>query len=48
MQNEKINIALAGFGNIGSNFYQILNKNIKGISTKTGKIPFIKGSHQKK
>tara|TARA_Y100000590_G_C15716179_1_gene1011975 strand:- start:973 stop:2268 length:1296 start_codon:yes stop_codon:yes gene_type:complete len=48
MQNEKINIALAGFGNIGSNFYQILNKNIKGISTKTGKIPFIKYISAKK
>jgi len=39
---EKVNIALAGFGNIGSNFYQILEKNKKNISLKTGKIPFIK------
>ena len=40
--SKKINIALAGFGNIGSNFYQILEKNKKTISIKTGKIPFIK------
>jgi len=40
--SKKINIALAGFGNIGSNFYQILEKNKKNISIKTGKIPFIK------
>ena len=39
---KKVNIALAGFGNIGSNFYQILEKNKKNISIKTGKIPFIK------
>ena len=39
---KKINIALAGFGNIGSYFYQILEKNKKNISIKTGKIPFIK------
>ena len=39
---EKINIALVGFGNIGSYFYQILEKNKKNIFTKTGKIPFIK------
>ena len=42
MKPEKINIALAGFGNIGSYFYQILIKNKKNISMKTGKIPFIK------
>ena len=40
--SEKINIALAGFGNIGSYFYKILDKNKKSILTKTGKIPFIK------
>ena len=40
--NEKINIGLAGFGNIGSYFYQILEKNKKNIYTKTGKIPSIK------
>jgi len=39
---EKINIALVGFGNIGSNFYRILESNKKNIFNKTGKIPFIK------
>ena len=39
---EKINIALVGFGNIGSYFYKIVNKNKKDIAIKTGKIPFIK------
>ena len=39
---EKINIAIVGFGNIGSNFYKNLEKNKKNISIKTGKIPFIK------
>ena len=39
---QKINIAIAGFGNIGSYFYQILEKNKKNISIKTGKIPFVK------
>ena len=42
MKNEKINIALAGFGNIGSYFYKIVDKNKKNIFTKTGKIPYIK------
>ena len=42
MKIDKINIGLAGFGNIGSNFYRILNKNKKDIFLKTGKIPFIK------
>ena len=42
MEPEKINIAIAGFGNIGSYFYKILEKNIINISIKTGKIPFIK------
>ena len=42
MKLDKINIGLAGFGNIGSNFYQILNKNKKDIFLKTGKIPNIK------
>ena len=42
MKLDKINIGLAGFGNIGSNFYQILNKNKKDIFLKTGKIPFVK------
>ena len=40
--NEKINIALVGFGNIGSYFYKILEKNKKSIFSKTGKIPLIK------
>ena len=40
--NENINIALVGFGNIGSYFYKILQKNIKSISSKTGKKPFVK------
>ena len=39
---EKINIAIVGFGNIGSYFYKILEKNKKSISIKTGKIPFVK------
>ena len=40
--SEKINIAIAGFGNIGSNFYRILETNKKNIFNKTGKIPFVK------
>ena len=39
---KKINIAIAGFGNIGSNFYKVLQKNKINISIKTGKIPLIK------
>ena len=42
MKREKINIALVGFGNIGSYFYKTLEKNKKNISIKTGKLPFIK------
>ena len=42
MKPEKINIAIVGFGNIGSYFYKILEKNKINISIKTGKIPFIK------
>ena len=42
MTPEKINIAIVGFGNIGSYFYKILEKNKKNISIKTGKIPFVK------
>ena len=42
MKIERINIALAGFGNIGSYFYRILNKNKRNISIKTGKTPYIK------
>lgn len=42
MKIEKTNIALAGFGNIGSYFYRILDKNKKNIFIKTGKIPYVK------
>ena len=42
MRAEKINIAIAGFGNIGSYFYKTVEKNKINISSKTGKIPFIK------
>ena len=40
--NKKINIAIVGFGNIGSNFYKILEKNKNNIFTKTGRIPVVK------
>ena len=39
---EMINIAIVGFGNIGSYFYKTLEKNKNNISIKTGKIPNIK------
>ena len=39
---KKINIAIAGFGNIGSYFYKFLQKNKINISIKTGKIPLVK------
>jgi len=39
---NKINIAVVGFGNIGSYFYKTFQKNKKNISIKTGKIPIIK------
>ena len=42
MKTHKINIGLAGFGNIGSYFYKILHKNKNNIFIKTGKSPFIK------
>ena len=42
MKNEKINIALAGFGNIGSYFYKTVKKNKKSILIRTGKAPYIK------
>ncbi|HJO77521.1 MAG TPA: homoserine dehydrogenase [Pelagibacteraceae bacterium] len=42
MKLEKINIAIVGFGNIGSFFYKTLEKNKKKITIKTGKIPFVK------
>ena len=39
---EKINIAIVGFGNIGSYFYKVLEKNKMNISIKTGKKPTVK------
>ncbi|SVD79511.1 uncharacterized protein METZ01_LOCUS432365, partial [marine metagenome] len=42
MKPKKINIAIVGFGNIGSYFYKTLEKNKKSIITKTGKVPFVK------
>ena len=42
MPPKKINIAIVGFGNIGSYFYKTLKKSEKTITTKTGKIPVIK------
>ena len=39
---KNINIAIVGFGNIGSYFYRTLIQNKKIISYKTGKIPFVK------
>ena len=42
METKKINIAIIGFGNIGSYFYKILERSKKEIATKTGKIPFVK------
>ena len=42
MNPKKINIAIVGFGNIGSYFYKMLEENKKKIFIKTGKIPFVK------
>ena len=42
MLYKKINIAIVGFGNIGSYFYKTLEKNKKKIRAKTGKIPVVK------
>ena len=42
MPYKKINIAIVGFGNIGSYFYKTLEKNKDKIRAKTGKIPFVK------
>jgi len=42
MKFDKINIALVGFGNIGSYFYKTLEKNKKTIAIKTGKMPVTK------
>ena len=40
--SKNVNIALIGFGNIGSYFYKNLKKNAKTISSKTGKLPVVK------
>ena len=45
---KKINIAIAGFGNIGSYFYKSLEKNKRIIAIKTGKMPVIKYISAKK
>mgnify|MGYP000865317398 FL=1 len=42
MKNKKINIALVGFGNIGSYFYKTLINNKKYIFSKTGDVTNIK------
>jgi len=42
MKKKKIYIAIAGFGNIGGNFYKNLERNKKIISLKTGKTPVVK------
>ena len=42
MKYLKKNIAIIGFGNIGSYFYKMLSKNKKKIAFKTGVIPNIK------
>ena len=39
---KKINIAIIGFGNIGSYFYKCLVSNQLNIITKTGRVPFVK------
>lgn len=46
--NDKINIAVAGFGNIGSYFYNVVEKNKINISLKTGKIANVKYISAKK
>ena len=42
MNFHKINIAIVGFGNIGSYFYRTLEANKKDIHVKTGKVPHVK------
>tara|TARA_Y100000590_G_scaffold457285_1_gene609600 strand:- start:2066 stop:3361 length:1296 start_codon:yes stop_codon:yes gene_type:complete len=42
MIRDKVYIGIAGFGNIGSYFYKTLEKNLKTIAVKTGKIPIVK------
>ena len=48
MKFDKVNIGIAGFGNIGSYFYKVLEKNKNKISIKTGKTPFVKYISAKK
>jgi len=42
MPYKKINIAIVGFGNIGSYFYKTLKQDTKKIFAKTGRIPVVK------
>ena len=42
MNLKNINIAIVGFGNIGSFFYQTVEKNKKKIQLLTGRIPTVK------
>ena len=48
MFQKKINIAIVGFGNIGSYFYKTLEKNKNKIAFITGKLPVIKYISAKK
>ena len=45
---KSINIGIVGFGNIGSYFYKIVQKNKKTIFRKTGKVPIVKYISAKK
>lgn len=42
MNKKKINIAIVGFGNIGSYLYEVLTKSKNSIFVKTGKFPVVK------
>jgi len=42
IMNKKVVIGIVGFGNIGGYFYDTLQKNLKNISIKTGKVPVVK------
>jgi len=42
MNYQIINIAIVGFGNIGSYFYKTLEKNKESIAKKTNKLPYVK------
>ncbi len=48
MFHKKINIAIVGFGNIGSYFYKTLEKSRNNIAFITGKLPVIKYISAKK